>query len=135
MHSFISALVSAALMLATSVNAAPDFDESWWAAIDPDGYQRIEIRCGTDFFDPRQIVVKAGVPVIIGVSAMQNLSGNNFFVQLPQAAIDAPVGPNRVAFTFVPRLTGRYAAGCRSVGQPVGAPSERARQGLLIVVP
>ena len=131
----ISTLLGGGLVLASNVAAAPDMDESWWAAIDPDGYQRIEVRCGTNFVDPRRIVVKAGVPVIVTFSAMDNLVGHRFFMQLPQAALDAPVASQRASFSFVPMLTGRYVAGCRGPGQPVGAPSDRAKQGLLTVVP
>jgi hypothetical protein len=49
--------------------------------------------------------------------------------------IDSPIGAKQTAFTFVPELTGRFAAACKRAGQPSGAPLGWAKRGVLTVVP
>jgi len=49
----VAALVSGALLLLGSAyGQESDLSEAWWAAIGPDGTQRVNMRCGTNFLDP-----------------------------------------------------------------------------------
>lgn len=139
MHRFAISL--ALIVSAFSANAQggnADFDESWWATTSGDGVQRINIRCGIDFFDPRRIVVKANVPVELSVSTTTGLASHSFVITVPSpkaVTLDAPVGPMQKAFTFVPGLTGHYQAVCRDNALSTSTPSQKGKQGVLIVIP
>jgi hypothetical protein len=125
-------------MVGSAHGQASDSSEAWWAAIDPDGIQRVNIRCGTNFLDPKEIVVRANVPVVLAVSTEANLVAHNFKYQLPaigEANADAPVGPTQREFRFAVGLSGRYVVACRDTGRPEETPPNRAKQGTLRVVP
>ena len=132
-------IAAASFLFAGPALGGPDErSEAWWAAVGPDGTQRINIRCGTNFVDPRHIVVRANVPVVLVVSTESNLRSHNFTFQIPAARaglIDAPVGPTQRPFSFVPNLAGRYQIACRDTGPPSGAASARSKQGMLTVNP
>ena len=126
------------LMIGTASGQVPDFGEAWWAAVGPDGTQRINIRCGTNFLDPANIVVRANVPVVLAVSTEPNLVAHNFTFQVPGAGAanaDAPVGPSQREFRFALGLPGSHVLACRDTTRPAGAPPERRKQGTLRVVP
>jgi hypothetical protein len=139
MNRSIAALVSGALLLIGSARGQEsDPSEGWWAAIGPDGTQRVNIRCGTNFLDPRTIVVRANVPVVLAVSTEANLTAHNFKFDLPPAAggrVDLPVGPAPREIRFAVGLPGTYAITCRDTGKPNGTPPAKAKQGTLRVVP
>jgi plastocyanin domain-containing protein len=134
----VATIAGAFLLIGTASGQALDFREAWWAAVGPDGTQRINIRCGTNFLDPENIVVKANVPVVLTVSTERNLVAHNFTFQVPGAGAsnaDAPVSPSQREFRFAPGLPGRYVLACRDTTRSVGAPSDRRKQGTLSVVP
>jgi hypothetical protein len=132
----LATLAGAILLIGPASGQAPDLSEAWWAAVGPDGTQRINIRCGTNFMDPPNIVVRANVPVVLTVSTEANLVANNFTFELPGVAnADAPVGPGRSEFRFAVGLRGSYLLACRDRTRPAGAPPERQKQGRLSVVP
>jgi len=141
MRRAVVATISGAFLMIGSASGqvvVPDVGEAWWAAVGPDGTQRINIRCGTNFLDPRAIVVRANLPVVLVVSTEANLVGNNFTFDVPAAAAgraDVPVGPAPREFRFAVGLSGRYTLNCRDASQPNGTPAPRARQGTLRVVP
>ena len=139
MKKSVTALVSGALLLLGSARGQEsDLGEAWWAAVGPDGTQRVNIRCGTNFLDPRTIVVRANVPVVLAVSTEANLVGHNFTFDLPAAAgghANAPVGPAQREFRVAVGLSGRYVLACRDASEPNGAPPNKAKQGILRVVP
>ena len=113
--------------------AALDLDEAWWAAKDPDGIQRVHIRCGADFFDPSRIVVRANIPLELIVSTTTDAPSHHFVLQLPgpkSVEVDEEVSPGPKTFPFIPGLAGRYVALCRDLGPP-----GRRKQGTLIVIP
>jgi hypothetical protein len=117
--------------LATSTaaqGAGGDLNEAWWAASGPDGVQRVNIRCGPDFFDPRHIVVKANVPVQLSVSTTIELPAHQFTVTLGPVAIDAPIGAVQKPFRLSPSLTGKFQAFCRSNGPPDSLAASKARR-------
>ena len=125
-------------LLATSTAAqvaGGDLNEAWWAAIGPDGVQRVNIRCGSDFFDPRHIVVKANVPVQLSVSTTRDLPTQQFTVNLGPVGVDGPVGPAQKAFVLSPSLTGKFQALCRSNGPPDSPAARKAKTGFITVVP
>ena len=132
----VATISGAFLLIGTASGQAPDLSEAWWAAVGPDGTQRINIRCGTNFLDPANIVVRANVPVVLSVSTEGNLVAHNFTFQLPGSAnADAAVGPSRREFRFAHGLPGRYVLACRDTTRAVGAPPEKRKQGTLSVVP
>ena len=123
-------------MVGSAHGQASDPGEAWWAAIGPDGTQRVNIRCGTNFLDPSQIVVRANVPVVLAVSTEANLRAHNFTFNLPAAgaaSADTPVGLAQREFRFSVGLPGRYALACRDTGHPNGSPPHGAKQGTLRV--
>lgn len=120
---------------ATAQVAPTDLNEAWWAAIGPDGVQHVNIRCGADFFDPRQIVVKANVPLQLAVSTTANLPAYNFTLTLGPINIDAPVGATQRSFVLSPPLSGRFQAICRATGNPESPAARRSRTGFITVIP
>ena len=139
MRKFIGTMIAGTcLLLGDAMGAPPDRDESWWAVVGPDGIQRINVRCGTNFLDPRHIVVKANVPVVLSVSAEPNVKAHNFKLQIPGAAagnVDAPINAVQRHFEVLPTLSGRFAISCMDTGQPPGTPSARSRRGSLTILP
>lgn len=127
------AAVSAGTALAQAKPA--DLDESWWASIGPDGVQRVNIRCGTDFFDPRSIVVRANVPLQLSVSTTSDLVKHNFTLSLGATTIDAPVNAAQTSFVLSPRLSGRFQAVCQDKGKPDSPGARRAKTGTITVLP
>ena len=132
---------AAAVLLASSTAAAfaqakpADFDESWWAAIGPDGVQRVNIRCGPNFFDPRSIVVRANVPLQLTVTTTADLTSNNFTTTIGATTIDAPVRFAPTSFVLSPRLSGRFQAFCQDKGKPDTPGARKAKTGTIVVLP
>ena len=130
------ALLSAASVTAVFGQDKPtDLDESWWAAIGPDGVQRVNIRCGPDFLDPRNIVVRANVPLQVSVSTTADLISQNFTVSMGATTIDAPVHASQTSFVLSPRLSGRFQALCQDKGKPDSPAVRRAKTGTITVLP
>jgi hypothetical protein len=113
----------------------PDLDESWWAAIGPDGVQRVNIRCGPDFFDPRSIVVRANVPLQLSVSTTADLASHNFTLTMGPTTVDVPVRPAQMSFLLSPRLSGRFQALCQDKGKPDTPAVRKAKTGTIVVLP
>jgi len=131
-------LGSATLLGGSNGAIAAEADESWWAAVGPDGTQRINVRCGPNNVDPRAIVVKANVPVVLAVSAAPQTGPSNFVLRVPGPAggsVDATVGPTQQTFAFVTGVAGRYVMACRDASAAPQSPLARDRTGALIVRP
>ena len=127
---------SCALALSGIVQAEPN-PEAWWARPGPDGVQRIYIRCGPDFIDPAQIVVRANVPVELVVSAPADLADHSFTADLPRAQsflVDIPVGPEQRNVAFIPGLQGKFKSACRD-NKASKDPKEKQKRGELTVIP
>jgi len=112
-----------------------DLDEAWWAATGPDGVQRVNIRCGPDFIDPRSIVVRANVPLQLSVSTTADLGSNNFMLAMGAATIDAPVRAAQTPFMISPRSSGRFQALCHDTSRPDSPAARRAKSGTITVLP
>jgi len=129
------ALLSAAAAATFAQPRPGDLDESWSAAIGPDGVQRVNIRCGPDFLDPRNIVVKANVPLQLSVSTTTDLASHNFTLAMGATTIDAPVRAGQTSFVLSPRLSGRFQAICQDKSKPDGPAARRAKTGTITVLP
>ncbi len=120
-----------------NVQADPN-PEAWWARPGPDGVQRIDIRCGSDFIDPAQIVLKARVPVELAVSASADLTAHSFTARLPRpqaSVVDVPVGPLQQRIAFVPTFLGDFATACRDDNADGRDPQQKQKQGRVTVIP
>ena len=119
--------------------AGKDFGEAWVAGTGKDGVQRVNIRCGPDFFDPRRIVVKRNVPVALSISTTQNLPAHSFVIARPgNTAIrgdNAPLTPTPKSVTFTPDAVGDFPLACQDDTGLADATLQRAKQGVLTVVP
>jgi hypothetical protein len=131
-----AALVTVAPVASTFAQSARrDLDESWWAAIGPDGVQRVNVRCGPNFLDPRNIVVRANVPLQISVSTTGDVIAHNFTLTIGRNTIDAPVDPAQKSFIVSPSLSGRFEALCRDTSRPDSPAAQAAKTATFIVVP
>lgn len=119
------------------VRAEPN-PEAWWAKAGPDGVQRINIVCGSDFIDPPQIVLRAHTPVELAVSTTSDLPAHNFKATLPRLQadlVDMPLGPRQTRIAFVPALLGSFQTACRDNTAVLRDPFEKQKQGVVTVVP
>ena len=77
-------VVGLVLVAATSSHGQQIGTEAWWAATNAEGVQQVHVYCGTDFLDPKEIVVRQNTPVEITVRSTTNLQDHVFHVpQLP----------------------------------------------------
>jgi len=63
--------LAGALGLAGAAPAQEIGREAWYAVPDARGVQVINIECGADYIDPREIVVEPGVPVELSVRSSE----------------------------------------------------------------
>lgn len=119
--------------------AGKDFGEAWVAATGKDGVQRVNIRCGPDFFDPRHIVVKLNIPVALSISTTQNLPAHSFVIGRPGntaiRADNAPLTPTPKSVTFTPDTVGDFPLACQDDSGLTDTTLQKAKQGILTVVP
>ena len=119
--------------------AGPEHGEAWMAATGKDGVQRVNIRCGPDFFDPRRIVVKRNVPVTLAVSTTQNMSAHSFVIgHSGSSAIRAEnpaLTPTPKSVTFTPDTVGDFPLACQDESGLADATLQKAKQGVLTVIP
>jgi hypothetical protein len=134
-HGSAVALLFAASATTFAQPRSGDLDESWSAAIGPDGVQRVNIRCGPDFLDPRNIIVKANVPLQLSVGATSELAPHSFTLAMGATTIDAPVGAAQRSFVIAPRLSGRFQVLCQDRSRPDSPGLRRAKAGTITVLP
>ena len=110
--------------------------EAWWAATDSRGVQRVHIQCGSNFIDPREIVVRSNVPVELSVRTTGGLPPHAFGSPGSRVLPVLPVQAVPTAFAFVPGEVGRFPIVCQPTPGPDADPVTRARKkGALIVLP
>jgi hypothetical protein len=132
----IGALATVVPVASTFAQATrTDVDESWWAAIGPDGVQRVNVRCGPNFLDPRNIVVHANVPLEISVNTTNDLVSHNFTLTMGTTMIDTPVDAAQKSFLVSPRLSGRFQTVCRDRSMSDSPSARRGKTGTITVVP
>jgi hypothetical protein len=97
--------------------------------------QRVNIRCGPDFLDPRSIVVRANVPLQVSVSTTADLVSNSFVLAMGATTIDAPVRAAQTSFVVMPGPSGRFQALCLDKGKPDSPAARKAKTATIIVLP
>jgi len=109
--------------------------EAWWAATDANGVQRVYVECGTNYIDPREIVVRRGVPVEIAIRAGPDVADDELIFSPPGLTeIRSPVGRQPTTVRFTPQLHGNAALRCSARGARESGVTQARRQGLLHVV-
>jgi hypothetical protein len=109
--------------------------EAWQTVVEADGVQRVHISCGTNFFDPREIVVKKDVPLELIVRTTNNLPQQNFLVLLPGPPLEQVVGRVPQPIRFLPNVLGQYAILCRTPGVPEDQKTQAKKRGILTIIP
>ena len=108
--------------------------EAWWAATNAEGVQQVHVYCGTDFLDPREIVVRQNTPVEITVRSTDNLHDHVFQIpQLPSLPA-LPINASANALRFVPVVRGSFTMICRPTAGGDSTPGAAKKQGRLNVV-
>lgn len=119
--------------------AGHGFGEAWMAATGKDGVQRVNIRCGPDFFDPRRIVVKRNVPVALSISTTQNLPAHSFVIaRSGNSAVqvdNAALTPMPRSVTFTPDTLGDFPLACQDNSGLADVTLQKAKQGVFSVIP
>lgn len=107
------------------------------ATVGPDGVQRINLLAGEYFFDPRNIIVKANVPVEITATKKGGMTPHNIVIKAPEAGIEVSESlstkPRIIRFT--PRKTGTYAFYCDKKLLFFKSHREKGMEGVLEVRP
>jgi hypothetical protein len=109
--------------------------EAWQTVVEADGVQRVNISCGTNFFDPREIVVKKDVPLDVIVRTTANLPQQNFVVRLPGPSLERIVGRVPQPIRFLPNILGQFAILCQTPGVPEDQRTQAKKSGILSIVP
>ena len=123
--------------LAVSGHAAETVEqESFRAAVDKDGIQRVAIAGGDYFFKPSRIVVKVNVPVEFAVSKEPGIVPHTFVIDAPEAgiAIDATLGTEPQTVAFTPKKPGQYPFFCKNRLLFFKSHREHGMEGMLEVV-
>lgn len=111
----------------------PAPNEDWSAFAAADGVQRITLQCGSNFIDPRRVVVKAHARVELTIYSPKGLADQAFVLRYPGADVTERLGPKAIRVSFHPGAVGRYRFLC-GPGH-AAASSGVAGQGQLTVVP
>ena len=129
-------IIAMILVLFASDAAAAERKE-FYAAVDPDGVQRIEILGGSYFFDPDYIVVKVNVPVELKIREDSGITPHDFVLHAPDAGMDIRLDlttePRIVRFT--PTRSGEYAFYCDVKFLFFESHREKGMVGMLVVSP
>jgi plastocyanin len=104
--------------LATRAGAADEpmkgMEKRVVAKVGDDGVQRVEVVGGSNYFEPKQIVVQVNKPVELLVRKEGGLIPHNIIVKAPEAGINFNVGlgDKFQAIRFTATKTGKYAIYC-----------------------
>jgi plastocyanin len=117
------------------VRAQPG-NESYRAAIDVDGMQRVNILAGDYFFRPNHIIVKVNVPVMFVFRMEQGFIPHGLVLKAPKAniSIDEDLSRESQTFTFTPTAPGKYAFYCPKKLLFFKSHKEHGMEGILEVV-
>lgn len=111
--------------------------ESFYRAfVGADGVQHIAIDSGNYFFRPRHIIVRAHVPVELGVTLERGLVPHSFVLHAPEAGIevDEKLGNDVTYIRFTPLATGRFDFYCKNKLLFLKSHREKGMEGILEVV-
>jgi hypothetical protein len=103
--------------------------------VEADGVQRVNVSCGTNFFDPRELVGKKDVPLDLIVRTPGNLPDQSFLVLLPGPALERVVGRVPLAIRILPNIQGQFTILCRTPGVPEDQKTQAKKRGILTIVP
>ncbi len=102
-----------------------------------DGIQRVEIRGGSFYFDPNDIVVKVNVPVELKVRKESGVVSHDIEVKAPEAGIDfkTKLGTDWKTIRFTPTKVGKYEMFCDERFLWFKSHKDRGMDGWIEVVP
>lgn len=111
-------------------------ERRYYATVDPDGVQRVEVLAGSYFFDPSVIRVKVNVPVELNVRSTDGATPHDIVLQAPRAGIDfrQELGPAAVSIRFTPTRVGQYSFRCSKRFLFFESHQDRGMHGVLEVV-
>ncbi len=130
--------IAGALLLMAGTALAEDkhVEKRFIAAIDKDGYQRVEMTAGEYYFDPSVVVVKVNVPVELTIKKEGGITPHNITMKAPEAdldfSIDISSDPKKIS--FMATKTGSYPFECSKKLLFFKSHKERGMHGVLEVV-
>lgn len=121
------------MLLGGSVHAVSI--EAWQAVVEPDNVQRVNISCGTNFLDPREIVVKKDVPLELILRTQGSSPDQSFAVLLPGPALENIIGRLPRPIRISPNAVGSFTLQCRTPGISEDQKTLDKKRGILTIVP
>ncbi len=111
-------------------------DKRFVAAIDKDGYQRVEMTAGEYYFDPAAVVVKVNVPVELTIKKAGGITPHNLTMRAPEADLDFTIdlSSETKKVSFMATRTGSYPFECSKKLLFFKSHKERGMHGVLEVV-
>lgn len=133
-------VLNVALMLMFLSGPAPADEQAaakrFVAAIDKDGYQRVEMTAGEYYFDPSVVVVKVNVPVELTIRKTGGITPHTFSLKAAEAdlvfTIEISKDPKKVS--FMATKTGAYPFECTERFLFFKSHRDRGMHGVLEVV-
>jgi len=110
--------------------------ESYHAAIDEDGVQRVEVVGGGYFYKPDHITVKVNVPVELKVRKEEGIIPHDFVIDAPDAGItvkESLTSESKV-IRFTPTKVGTYLFYCSKKPPFFKSHRDKGMEGVLEVV-
>jgi plastocyanin len=88
--------------------------ETFKAATDSSGVQKVEMLAGSYFFKPNDIIVKVNVPVEITIKKEAGVAPHDIVLQAPEVGINfkEELGTEPKVIRFTPTKTGKYPFYC-----------------------
>ena len=106
------------------------------ATVDEDGYQRVEMKAGSYYFDPSVVVVTVNVPVELTITKEPGMTQHNFVMGSPEADLDFEVdlSSEPTTVSFMATKTGTYPFECSHRFLFFKSHKDRGMHGILEVV-
>ena len=121
------------MLLAGSAHAVSI--EAWHAAVEPDNVQRVNISCGTNFLDPREIVVKKDVPLELVIRTQGSSPDQSLTIQLPGSVLENIIGRLPRLIRVAPNVLGSFTLQCRTPGVSEDPKTLTKKRGILTIIP
>jgi plastocyanin domain-containing protein len=136
MNSF-SSFVLAALLCCFAGSSFAETASMAEARLDADGVQRLNVAGGNYYFQPKQIVVRAGVPVELTLKRESAMVPHDFVLRIEADGIDIAqvfTGSGTVV-AFTPLTPGKYAFTCSKKLPFFASHLDKGMEGVLVVTP
>jgi plastocyanin len=132
----LSMLVAAPSLAEEPLPLPTQPDETYHAFVAPDGIQHVAIVGGNYFFRPNRVIVKAHVPVELGVTLERGIVPHSLVIDAPEAGIqvDEKLGTEVRKIRFTPTATGSYPFYCRNKLLFLKSHRAKGMEGILEVV-